>query len=171
MKKYEVIEDNGGGLTLVVFGNNGNVEYLHTGYEYNVGQLAEDLIALQNGDNPAIEWEGNEESPQEMYDNITSYEYGWEVVADNDGIYSDKMGSAATEEFNKLIEKEYEIEKNYTKSKMGILYSFVKSDLTHKEQFEEEVGEDWDDFGFNGEQHNPWIWEGKFGWVILTDSK
>lgn len=28
MKKYQVIEDNGGGLTLVVFENNGNVEYL-----------------------------------------------------------------------------------------------------------------------------------------------
>ena len=34
MKKYEVIEDNGGGLHLVVFGVGGNVEYLHSGYEY-----------------------------------------------------------------------------------------------------------------------------------------
>ncbi len=34
MKKYQVIEDNGGGLTLVVFDENGYVEYLHNGYEY-----------------------------------------------------------------------------------------------------------------------------------------
>lgn len=34
MRKYEVIEDNGGGLTLVVFNNNGIVDYLHSGYEY-----------------------------------------------------------------------------------------------------------------------------------------
>lgn len=99
MKRYEVIEDNGGGLTLVVFGTNGKVEYLHTGYEYNVGQLSEDLTALMNGDDPANEWEGNEENPQEMYDNITSYEYGWEVVADNDGIYQEKMGTVAHIEF------------------------------------------------------------------------
>lgn len=34
MRKYEVIEDNGGGLTLVVFNENGDVDYLHSGYEY-----------------------------------------------------------------------------------------------------------------------------------------
>lgn len=33
MRKYEVIEDNGGGLTLVVFNKNGKVDYLHSGYE------------------------------------------------------------------------------------------------------------------------------------------
>lgn len=99
MKKFKAIEDNGGGLTLVVFGENGKVEYLHTGYEYNVGQLSEDLTALMNGDDPANEWEGNEENPQEMYDNITSYEYGWEVVADNDGTYPEKMEAAAHIEF------------------------------------------------------------------------
>ena len=100
MKKYEVIENNGGGLMLVVFGENGNVEYLHTGYECNVGQLSNDLFALLDGSDPANEWDGNEENPQEMYDNITSHEYGWEIVADNDGIYPDDMGAAAKFEFN-----------------------------------------------------------------------
>lgn len=101
MKKYQVIEDNGGGLTLVVFGNNGNVEYLHSGYEFGSrGRLLEDLENLKKGDNPIVDWEGNAENPQQEYDNcFLSFEYGWEIVADNEGVYPDKMGGAACEEF------------------------------------------------------------------------
>ena len=48
MRKYEVIEDNGGGLTLVVFNKNGKVDYLHSGYEYGKhGRLICDLEALK----------------------------------------------------------------------------------------------------------------------------
>lgn len=99
MKRYEIIEDNGGGLTLVTFDENNCVDYLHTGYEYVTGQLLKDLEALRNGDNSVEDWEGNEKNPQEVYDNIKSYEYGWEIVADNNGIYPDKMGCAACIEF------------------------------------------------------------------------
>lgn len=100
MRKYEVIEDNGGGLTLAVFNENGDVDYLHSGYEYGTsGRLINDLEALKNGDNPVTDWDGNEENPQAVYDNITSFEYGWEIVADNDGIYPNKMGCAACIEF------------------------------------------------------------------------
>lgn len=100
MKKYEVIENNGGGLTLVVFNNNGIVDYLHSGYEYGAsGRLMDDIQALKNGDNPATDWDGNEDNPQAVYDNIVSFECGWEIVADNDGIYPDKMGCAARLEF------------------------------------------------------------------------
>lgn len=99
IRRYEVIEDNGGGLHLVVFAESGEVEYLHTGYEYVNGQLKNDIKLLESGDNPAKDWEENEENPQEVYDNITSFEYGWKIVADNDGIYPDKMGSAACLEF------------------------------------------------------------------------
>ena len=59
MKKYQVIEDNGGGLTLVVFDENGHVEYLHSGYEYGTpGRLLEDLENLKSGDNPVVDWGG-----------------------------------------------------------------------------------------------------------------
>lgn len=34
-----------------------------------------------------------------MYDNITSFEHGWKIVADNYGIYPDRMGNAAYMEF------------------------------------------------------------------------
>lgn len=100
MKKYQVIEDNGGGLTLAVFNENGHVEYLHNGYEYGAsGRLLEDLENLKNGDNPVIDWEGNEEDQQSIYDNITSFKYGWEIVADNNGVYPHNMGNAACMEF------------------------------------------------------------------------
>ena len=105
MRKYEVIEDNGGGLTLVVFNNNGIVDYLHSGYEYGTsGRLMDDIQALKNGDNPATDWDGNEDNPQAVYDNIVSFEYGWKIVADNDGIYPDKMGCAACLEFGIEVE-------------------------------------------------------------------
>jgi hypothetical protein len=98
---YQVIEDNGGGLTLVIFDAQDKVVYLHSGYEYNSkpGQLQADIEALKHGDNPVTDWDGNEEDPQAMYDNITSYEYGWKVVADDKGIYPDKMGAAASREY------------------------------------------------------------------------
>lgn len=32
VKRYQVIEDNGGGLTLVTFDGNGNVDYFNSGY-------------------------------------------------------------------------------------------------------------------------------------------
>ncbi len=108
MRKFEVIEDNSGGLTLVIFNTEGKADYIHSGYEYIQGQLRDDLEALRNGDNPVEDWDGNcggmeweyGTNPQEIYNNIKSYVYGWEVVADNDGIYPEKMGSAAHEEFN-----------------------------------------------------------------------
>ena len=105
MKNYKVIEDNGGGLTLVVFAQDEEtIEYVHTGYEYNPGQLTEDLENMKNGDDPARDWEGNElgsELPKD-FESWFSWDQkgtGWEVVADNDGIYPEDMGAAAKEEF------------------------------------------------------------------------
>lgn len=97
-KKFVIIEDNGGGLTLVVFDDNkpNKVSYLYTGYEYILGKLTNDLIELANGADPST-WEGCEENPKEIY--IKSCEYGWEIIADNDGLYSSKMGAAGRLEF------------------------------------------------------------------------
>lgn len=55
------------------------------------GRLVNDLQSLKDGDNPVIDWEGNEENPQEIYDYITLFEYAWEVVADNDGVYPNTL--------------------------------------------------------------------------------
>ena len=97
-KKFEIIEDNGGGLTLVIFDDSNEVSYLHTGYEYISGQLTNDLTELANGSDPST-WDGCEDDPQEIYDNITSFEYGWEIIADNNGIYPEVMGTAGQIEF------------------------------------------------------------------------
>lgn len=112
MKNYIVIEDNGGGLTLVVFAEGEEtIEYMHSGYEYDPGRLTEDLEKLKNGDNPANEWEGNElDSIDDMFnredleDLETWFPWeqkgtGWKIVADNDGVYPEDMGTAAKLEF------------------------------------------------------------------------
>lgn len=105
MKNWKVIENNGGGLTLVVFESEeyGNISYLHTGYEYNPGQLTEDISALKAGSNPA-EWDGNELTNSDSTDFESYFPWnqkgiGWEVIADNDGIYTEKMGIAGQYEF------------------------------------------------------------------------
>lgn len=97
-KKFVIIEDNGGGLTLVVFDDNGSISYLRTGYEYILGQLTNDLIELTNGSDP-LTWEGCEENPEEIYNDFLFHEYGWEIIADNDGLYPDKIGAAGRLEF------------------------------------------------------------------------
>ena len=105
--RYEVIEDNGGGLHLAVFDDNNKVAYIHSGYEYTKGSLVSSIEELKSDNNCMENWDGNcggvkwefGTDPQALYDNITSYEYGWKIVADNNGIYSDKMGYAAKFEF------------------------------------------------------------------------
>lgn len=113
MRKYEVLEDNGGGLHLAVFSEDEKeVVYFHSGYEYYPGELLESIEAICEGAQPELEWDGNcggyeneyGENPQELYDDITSDEYGCEVIADNEGIYPEKMGAAACLEFNIIRE-------------------------------------------------------------------
>lgn len=100
MRKYQVLEDNGGGLTLAVFDEYDNVTYLHSDYEYNPGQLTEDLMRLKVGDIPERDWDGNVEKPQEFYDDLIKYiPISVKVVADQDGIYKELMGNAAYHEF------------------------------------------------------------------------
>lgn len=107
MKKFNVIEDNGGGLTLVTFVENGNIDYLHTGYEYCPGQLQDDLKELERNV-PIKFWDGNNlhtldtENPEDMESWFPWEEkgIGWDIVADNAGIYPEVMGTAALIEFN-----------------------------------------------------------------------
>ena len=116
MKKFMVIEDNGGGLTLVVFSENGaDIEYIHGGYEYYPGLLAEDLERLKDGDNPAEDWDGNYLDDEEMTAHMEnpkdleswfpwermSNHPGWNIVVDNDDIYPAVMGEAAQIEFGR----------------------------------------------------------------------
>lgn len=108
MKKFNVIEDNGGGLTLVVFKEKeyGEISYIHTGYEYYPGDLKKDIELLKNGADPAQEWDGNELENLEKFPYMKNpYDFenwfpweqkglGWDIIYDNDGIYPEKMGTS-----------------------------------------------------------------------------
>lgn len=57
-------EDDGGGLSIVIRDDDGEIIYCHSGYEMTQnsgerGQLLDDLCAIVRGENPR-EWEGNE---------------------------------------------------------------------------------------------------------------
>lgn len=108
MKKYKVFETNAGCLVLVVFAQDGEtIDYIHFGYEYARGELLESLRLIKEGADPARQWDGNDlhsdemENP-EILENWFPAEdegTGWNIVADNDGIYPHKMGTAAKFEF------------------------------------------------------------------------
>lgn len=110
--RFEVIEDNGGGLHLFVFIND-EISYYANGYEYHVGQLSEDIKYFMddgntNGWEVQTDFNGTEYTPTSMweaYEELTSSEYGWELVAEGNystgdkKFYWDRMGSAASKEF------------------------------------------------------------------------
>lgn len=98
---YQIIEDNGGGLSLYVFDTSGNVvdgiydlSFAQDG-EYNQvrAELAADPLTEIAG------WDGHLENAQVDYDSLTNYECGWTVVCDNGTLYPDRMGRAAERYF------------------------------------------------------------------------
>lgn len=100
--RYQVIEDNGGGLHLFVWRGRTMVYASHD-HEYRPGSLVnDDLPALEAGDDTST-WEGASSTPQDDYDNLTSYEHGWEIVAEGGverrKLYPGRMGRAAQLEF------------------------------------------------------------------------
>ena len=92
---YVVIEDNAGGLHLAIFDNNTCV-WCGSGYERNLDRLKEDINALQNRSDPVQEgWESDLPegyTAQQVYDELTSYDYGWSIIADDTNIYPEYMG-------------------------------------------------------------------------------
>lgn len=116
MKKFEVIEDDAGSLTLVVYaGNEEDVEYVHSGYELMPGALRGDMEQLKNGADPVHEWDNNLLNDSELIESVKAYREadptetefwfpeeergsGWEVVADNRGYYEERMGASAKRE-------------------------------------------------------------------------
>lgn len=105
---YKVVEDDGGGLTLYVFGPDETVIYSYARYENCQGQLLRDLDAL-DAEVDITQWEECEANPQESWDRWKNHEHGWNVVASGkDGqrtLYPDKMGNAAQSEFGLRLER------------------------------------------------------------------
>ena len=86
--KFEVIEDNGGGLHLAVFNSELEPVFIATNLQFCVEALALCIKDLLNGCD-TDDWEGNEIDEYCYYDDIKpTYEANTSVVvADNDGIY------------------------------------------------------------------------------------
>ena len=94
---YQVLEDNGGGLHLAVFDGDACIWYA-SGHEHHPGGLQEDIAALKEGSHPIKDkWESDLPdgyTAQQLYDELTSYEYGWEIITDESDTYPDRMGAA-----------------------------------------------------------------------------
>ena len=107
--RYEVIEDNAGGLHLFVF-RGGEIVYAACGWEHSPGVLRESLEELRRtgtaeGWEGMDYWEGMDTTPEESYATL----HGWvdegmggaHIIADQDGIYPDRMGAAGKREFGR----------------------------------------------------------------------
>jgi hypothetical protein len=94
---YQVIEDNAGNLFLAVFDGDECI-YLASGFEYDPENLQATIEALRNGGHPIQDcWESDfpdDYIPQQLYDELFGDEYGWEIIADEVGIYPERMGAA-----------------------------------------------------------------------------
>ena len=105
MKKFNVIETNGGGLVLVTFAEDGEtMDYIHSGYEYVPGQLSQDLQELRKGGDPiADEWDGNEieELGNDFSEIFPDDEEGtgWKCIAEDGLMHYQDMGRAGRFEF------------------------------------------------------------------------
>ena len=108
-RHFEVIEDNSGGLQLFVYGDNGDVVYAASDFEYVPGDLAEAMKALWNGADPIADgWDLQYKDPQEFRNGFTEQSQrngGWELVADEDGVYELMSGAAFKRELEILKRK------------------------------------------------------------------
>src|SRR5690606_5045883 len=96
---WRVIEDNSGGLHLAVF-EDGRCIYYRYGYEQDDGEgMRSDLGVLRRGIDPRSggwDLQDDVDDPQAWYESLRVGEVnGGVVVADQDGIYPDRMGTAA----------------------------------------------------------------------------
>lgn len=109
-RKFNVVEDNAGGLTLVIFDKNDEIEFITTNFEYAPGSLISALEKLSYGDDISY-WESNlidDDFECSFVKNPKCFEswlpddfhrIGWDIIADNDGIYPESMGTAGQIEF------------------------------------------------------------------------
>lgn len=108
-RHFEVIEDNSGGLQLFVYGDNGDVVYAACDFEYVPGDLAEAMKALWNGADPIADgWDIQYKDPQEFRNGFTEQSQrngGWELVADENGVYELMSGAAFKRELEILKRK------------------------------------------------------------------
>lgn len=98
--KFQVIEDNGGGLHLFLLRGR-RVIHATANYEFYAGALMADIDALVAGDENFEE--SNVDDPQAAYDYLIGSEYGAEIIAEGGKgrlkLHKSRMGRAAQSEF------------------------------------------------------------------------
>ena len=107
---FAVFEDNGGGLHLGIWYDDGQDEesfeenfFCHCSYEYNVGQLMDDLTALSEGSSP-LDWENMKEMSRVEWRKMVNNEFAGGIVLNMDGfIERAHMGAAAQTEFENYL--------------------------------------------------------------------
>ena len=116
---FQVMEDNGGGLYLVVFNEDREIIFLSGEYEYEHTILTNALIDISNktideAKSIVNSWKtnvnnfNNDRSDLDynsIYEKLTQDKIGVFTIVDNQGIYPALMGNAGCIEF-KILEEE-----------------------------------------------------------------
>lgn len=108
MEKYEIYEDNGGGLYLCIMGENGQCERIFENFEYcNEPGILSDAIKRLESDPTAYEaWDGDlverlvdieeqDVTAQSLYDDGIG-----DLIADSTGYWSEHMGFSGRKALN-----------------------------------------------------------------------
>lgn len=108
---FRVMEDNGGGLYLVVFNENLEIIYMSTNFEYNQGELTSALTEISDKTQSEVKtiishWETSYDENSwdiiEEYEKLVTDKIGCFTIVDNQGIYPALMGNAGCIEFKIL---------------------------------------------------------------------
>lgn len=116
---FQVMEDNGGGLYLVVFNEDREIIFLSGEYEYEHTILTNALISISNktideAKSIVNSWKtnvndfNNDRSNLDyasIYEKLTTDKIGVFTIVDNQGVYPALMGNAGAVEF-KILEEE-----------------------------------------------------------------
>ena len=116
---FQVMEDNGGGLYLVVFDEDREIIFLSGEYEYEHTILTNALISISNktideAKSIVNSWKtnvndfNNDRSNLDyasIYEKLTTDKIGVFTIVDNQGVYPALMGNAGAVEF-KILEEE-----------------------------------------------------------------
>lgn len=119
---FQVMEDNGGGLYLVVFNEDREIIFLSGEYEYEHTILTNALIDISNktideAKSIVNSWKTNVNNFNDdrsdldytsVYEKLTQDRVGVFTIVDNQGVYPDLMGNAGTIEFRILESLESE---------------------------------------------------------------
>ena len=116
---FQVMEDNGGGLHLIVFNEDREIIFLSGEYEYEHTILTNALIdisgkTIDEAKSIVNSWKTNVNNFNDnksdldytsIYEKLTQDRVGCFTIIDNQNIYPDLMGNAGTIEF-KILEEE-----------------------------------------------------------------